>query len=121
MARIFTARYLLPINKPPVEYGALLVDNDLILEVDKFEALAAAHPEAAVIDFGDTVLLPPMVNAHTHLELSSFAHWAAVAGEPEPPGSFVDWILWLIRVRRVVSSLQIKNSLVEGLEASLLA
>ena len=47
-------------------------------------------------------ILPPFVNAHTHLELSDFATWAEAMGEPEPPVEFVDWILWLVRVKRTV-------------------
>jgi cytosine/adenosine deaminase-related metal-dependent hydrolase len=121
MTRIFTAHYLLPINATPIEGGALLVDDSRILAVDKCKNLTAAHPGATVVDFGETILLPPMVNAHTHLELSSFADWASAVGDPEIPQTFVDWILWLVRVRRSVTGDQFRHSLVDGLKASLLA
>ena len=118
---LYRARFVLPICAAPVENGALLVDGKRIIAVDDFKHLTAAHPEAAVIDFGDAVLLPPMVNAHTHLELSSFAEWAATLEEPKAPQNFVDWILWLVRVRRSITADQLSDSLAAGLRASLLA
>ncbi len=60
-----------------------------------------------------------MVNAHTHLELSSFPDWAAAADEAEAPEDFVDWILRLVRVRRTVDVKQVRESLASGLEESL--
>ncbi len=111
----------MPITSSLLEDGAVLVESDLIIEVGRYHELAAAHPEAALVDFGEAVLLPPMVNAHTHLELSSFADWAAEAGEPQPPDDFVDWVLWLVRIRRGVKEKQLQASLAAGLKASLLA
>ncbi|MDT8444136.1 MAG: amidohydrolase family protein [Desulfuromonadales bacterium] len=118
---LYRARFLLPISAPPFENGALLVTGGHIVAVDTFHNLSTAYPEAAVVDFGDSALLPPMVNAHTHLELSSFADWAASAAEPAAPQNFVDWILWLLRVRRSVTAEQLDKSLANGLRASLLA
>jgi cytosine/adenosine deaminase-related metal-dependent hydrolase len=133
MARpiLYRARFLLPITAPPIEDGAVVIENGCICAVDTHSKLTAAYPDAAVIDFGDSVLLPPMVNAHTHLELSHFADWAAAAAEPKTPQApeapqapdvsqkFVDWILWLVRVRRNVGEVELQSSLAEGLRKSL--
>src|SRR4051812_3666661 len=43
-----------------------------------------------VMDGGDAVVLPGLVNAHTHLELSQLE-----CGER--PGSFVEWVKGVIR------------------------
>ncbi|MGK2905523.1 MAG: amidohydrolase family protein [Desulfuromonadales bacterium] len=118
---LYRARFLLPISAPPLENGALLVNGGRIIAVDAFRHLSAASPGATVIDFGDAVLLPPMVNAHTHLELSFFADWAVTADEPDPPRNFVDWILWLVRVRRSITAEELHASLAAGLRACLLA
>ncbi len=116
---LYRASFLLPISSAPFEEGALLVDDGRILAVDCFDKLTVAHPGVTVVDFGDALLLPPMVNAHTHLELSSFDEWSATAGEPDSPHEFVDWILWLVRVRRSVSEEQFHDSLAKGLNTSL--
>lgn len=119
--KIFRARYLLPIGSPPIEDGALLVEDDRIRAVGRYGELAAAHPGVAAVDFGDAVLLPPLVNAHTHLELTAFPDWAEFAGEAAEPADFVDWILRLVRVRRTVGEAAVSASLFEGVWKSLSA
>ena len=42
-------------------------------------------PHDEVEDFGDAVILPGLVNPHTHLELSRLSR-------PEKPGRFVEWL-----------------------------
>ncbi len=116
---LYTARYLLPIAAPPIEDGALLVDGERILAVGSRSELRKTSFEAKEIDFGDAFLMPPMVNAHTHLELSSFPGWATAAGEVETPQDFVDWMLRLVRVRRNLDLNQLRSSLARGLKESL--
>lgn len=48
---------------------------------------------ARVTDLGEGLLLPGLVNAHTHLELSN------LGGLAEPQGDFVDWLHELVRLR----------------------
>ena len=116
---LYTARYLLPIAAPPIEDGALLVDGGRILAVGSRSELRKTSAGSMEIDFADAVLMPPMVNAHTHLELSSFPDWVTAAGEVEAPQDFVAWILWLLRVRRTVDVNQVQESLARGLKESL--
>jgi cytosine/adenosine deaminase-related metal-dependent hydrolase len=118
---IFRARYLLPIGAAPVEDGALLAESGRIVAVGGYRELAAACPRAAVVDFGEAVILPPLVNAHVHLELTDFPQWAEAAGEAAEPGDFVDWILRLVRVRRTVGDLAVAASLHKGFWDSLAA
>jgi len=118
--QIFSARYLLPIGAPAVESGALLVEDGRIRAVGPHAVLAAAHPRAAFVDFGAAVILPPLVNAHTHLELTGFPDWAAAAGAA-PAEDFVDWVLELVRVRRTVNTAAVRAALAAGLQQSLRA
>jgi hypothetical protein len=118
---LYKARYVLPISSSLLEDGAVLVESGLIRDVGHYRDIADAHPEAVLVDFGESVLLPPMVNAHAHHELTAFSDWAAAAGEPHAPQTFVDWILWLVRIRMEVGEDQLKASLAAGLKASLLA
>jgi len=122
---LYLARFLLPITAPLIEDGAVVVENGRICALGTHREMTAAYSDAAVVDFGDAVLLPPMVNAHTHLELTSFASWAAAADEidalqaPDTPQEFVDWILRLVKVRRAISEEQFHASLADGLRESL--
>jgi cytosine/adenosine deaminase-related metal-dependent hydrolase len=119
-AQLYRARYLLPIGAPLLEDGALLVEAGRIRAVGSYHDLAAAHPRAATSDFGHAVILPPLVNAHTHLELTGFPGWAAAAGVV-PAGDFVDWVLELVQVRRTVTTAESRAALAAGLEQSLRA
>lgn len=119
--KLFCARYLLPVGAPLIEGGALLVEGGRILAVGPCHALITAQPGAEVIDFGEATILPPLVNAHTHLELTDFPQWAEMAGEGDEPADFVDWILRLVRVRRAVNDGAARDSLARGLQQSLAA
>lgn len=121
MTSIFRARHLLPITAPPIEDGAILVVDGCIRSVGHGRELCAAHPGVPVVDFAEQVILPPMANAHTHLELTDFPVWAAASRPPAGSGGFVDWVLALIAVRRKLSDDQLRLSLSNGLQQSLRA
>jgi cytosine/adenosine deaminase-related metal-dependent hydrolase len=118
---LYRARYLLPICTPPLEDGALLVTKGGVHAVGPYRELSAAFPTAVEVDFGDAVLLPPLVNAHTHLELTDFPVWAKTKGHSGSPARFVDWIFDLVRIRREISNAQLTASLAAGLQSSLSA
>jgi aminodeoxyfutalosine deaminase len=54
----------------------------------------AAHEGVREIDLGDVAVMPGLVNAHTHLELSY------LRDEVPPASAFVPWIRGLLAVRR---------------------
>jgi 5-methylthioadenosine/S-adenosylhomocysteine deaminase len=55
----------------PIEHGAVAVDGPLIVDVGSRDELAARFPQAHVESFGEAVILPGLVNTHTHLELTA--------------------------------------------------
>lgn len=81
--------------------------------------LAAQHAGVVEVDFGDAVLLPTLVNAHAHLELTDFPVWADACDASPDSNSFVDWILHLVRVRKQVETEQFRLSLLAGMRDSL--
>jgi len=74
-------------DQPIIADGAVLVQSGVIVAIGTAREILDSHRDPEVINLGDAVLLPGLVNAHTHLELSN-----CVAGE-DPGGSFSDWIL----------------------------
>jgi cytosine/adenosine deaminase-related metal-dependent hydrolase len=85
---ILAARWILPIDRPPIPGGWIEIDGRHVTRVERGAPPAGAH------DLGDAVVLPGLVNAHTHLELS----W--MAGLVPPAPSMSEWIQRLLRVRR---------------------
>lgn len=117
---LYRARYLVPIVAPVIESGGLLVRRGQIVDVGRADELFAASPQARVVDFGDdAVLLPPLVNAHTHLELTHFPQWTRALGESSPGDDFVDWIKHVIRVKRSLKPEQFTASIKDGIQACL--
>ncbi|HUF47825.1 MAG TPA: amidohydrolase family protein [Vicinamibacterales bacterium] len=88
MTRVLRARWVLPMDRPPVDSGWIEIAEGRVV------ALGRGRPPAAPEDLGTVAILPGLVNAHTHLELS----W--MAGRVPPAGAMSDWIRTLLRVRR---------------------
>lgn len=81
---------MVPVAQPPVADGCVAVEGDRILWVGPY----SSAPEGRVEDLGDGVLLPGLVNAHTHLELSHLGHLRAVAEK-----GFLGWIEAVVSAR----------------------
>jgi cytosine/adenosine deaminase-related metal-dependent hydrolase len=82
---ILRARTVLPVSRPPVDNGALVVSGNKIRAVGPWRNLVGQTGET-VLDLGEVILLPGLVNAHCHLD------YTGMAGEFLPPKSFTDWI-----------------------------
>jgi 5-methylthioadenosine/S-adenosylhomocysteine deaminase len=64
----YHARWILPITAPPIPNGTLAVADGRIAYVGS----RAGAPAGGDHDLGNAILLPGLVNAHTHLELTAF-------------------------------------------------
>lgn len=67
-ARVYLARWIVPISSPPTPDGAVAVEGERIVYV----GTRTGAPAGEVVDLGNAVLTPGLVNAHTHLELTAF-------------------------------------------------
>ncbi len=71
--RIISARWVVPVERPPIADGAVALDDDgTVRMVGTRAALRAEFPRAAE-ERAHGVLVPGLVNAHCHLELSALA------------------------------------------------
>lgn len=83
------ASLVVPISAPPIRPGVITVQGDRIIAVgENVSGLAA-------IDLGNVAILPALINAHTHLELSDCTEPVGSPGVPLPR-----WILELVQNRR---------------------
>lgn len=80
---------------PIIADGAILVRDGLILDLGSRGELRSRHADAEMRDLGDAVVLPGLVNAHTHLELSD-CHCG-----PPPVGGFAAWLVGMLRRTRI--------------------
>jgi 5-methylthioadenosine/S-adenosylhomocysteine deaminase len=70
MTTIHSARWLLPVSSLPIEIGAIAIDGQRIAKVGPRKEVVEQYPHAELRDHGDAIILPGLVNAHTHLELT---------------------------------------------------
>jgi cytosine/adenosine deaminase-related metal-dependent hydrolase len=82
---ILRARFILPISSPPIENGAVVILGNKIRSVGAWKNLRAPANEK-ILDLGEVILLPGLVNAHCHLDYTD------MAGQLPPPKKFTDWI-----------------------------
>jgi 5-methylthioadenosine/S-adenosylhomocysteine deaminase len=109
----YRARWVVPISLPPIPNGVVAVDRDRIAYV----GARSDAPPGDDVDLGDVVLLPGLVNAHCHLELT------AMRGFLEDL-DFRRWIVRLTGARRAILDRDAlldsaRWGLVEGIQAGI--
>jgi len=87
----YHAGWALPITSPPIRHATVSVDGACIAYVGP----RLGAPPGEDRDLGDAILLPGLVNAHTHLELTAMR--GLLPGMP-----FVSWIRRLTQARSAV-------------------
>ncbi len=102
---------MVPVAEPVIADGAVLVDGETILDVGAFADISRRHPHVMVSQCAG-VLLPALVNAHIHLELSAFGP----VTPKSPESSMCDWISSLLCIREEAGFSQ-----AEILEAAIVA
>src|SRR5438105_10126039 len=98
-----TARWVFPVDGPLLERGVVAVADDKIVAVEAHGRLSAD------LDLGDAAVLPGLVNAHTHLDLSGMRDLAP------PTPHFTDWLRQVIAHRRARTPEQVQADVRAGL------
>jgi cytosine/adenosine deaminase-related metal-dependent hydrolase len=86
---LLLADWIAPMDQPILRDAGIAFRDGIILSVGSANQLRRQHSGATITRLPETVLLPGLVNAHVHLELSTHT-------PGPPPKSFVDWLLKLI-------------------------
>jgi len=91
----YHARWIVPVSAPPVAHGTLVERAGRIEWVGARADAPLDHPDEDVVDLGDAILLPGLVNTHCHLELTAMRGFLDGL-------TFREWILRLTSARRAV-------------------
>jgi cytosine/adenosine deaminase-related metal-dependent hydrolase len=103
---ILRARIVMPVCRPPIENGAVVVDGNRIVAVGAWPEMAGQFAESP-IDLGASILLPGLVNAHCHLDYTD------MTGLPAPR-QFPDWIKSLLVLKAGASYTEYANAWLNG-------
>jgi len=94
---ILKAAWIVPVTAPTVRHGYIELEGDRIAAIGPIDR--PSLPPRTVTDLGDVVLVPGLVNPHTHLELGCYA------GRLDPAPLWV-WLEHLVRLRREPARVQ---------------
>jgi len=86
------AQWLVPVTSRIVKDGAVVADRGRIIDFGPADRILAGHRSIRK-DLGNSILMPALVNAHTHLELSF------LRGRIKAGSGFVEWASSLIDQR----------------------
>jgi cytosine/adenosine deaminase-related metal-dependent hydrolase len=102
-----TARWVFPVASPPLERGLLTIAGDRITAVEPHGT------RMADLDLGNAAVVPGLVNAHTHLDLTG------LRGQAPYEGDFTDWLRAVISHRGARSPEQVQADVRAGIAESL--
>ncbi len=100
-----SARWIFPVAGPPLERGIVTIRGERILAV---EPHGHRTPD---LDCGNAAIIPGLVNAHTHLDLSG----ACGQIPPTDPDHFTAWLRAVIAYRRTRTPDQVEADIRDGL------
>ncbi len=94
--RVLFARWVLPMSSPPMRNAAVLIKNHTITDVLYRDELSYKYPPEYVEkltenahEYGDAIILPGLINLHTHLDYSALRCFDVESG-------MFDWICGLV-------------------------
>lgn len=91
----------------PIKNGILSEEAGKIVECVPW------HGHQVDVDLGQSLIIPGLVNAHTHLDLG------ALRGKLPPPACFTDWLVQVIAYRRQANVQEWTTAIDEGIKESL--
>ena len=103
---VYAARWVLPVDAAPIENGEVVVEDGRIADVRSCRVPASERR-----DFGEAVLMPGLVNAHSHLEYTAlrgfledvpFFPWIRALTAAKAALTADDW-LWSARLGAIES------------------
>lgn len=101
-------RWVFPASSPPLENGVITIARGRIV------SLSPADAVEPVVELPEAVILPGLVNAHTHLEFSGLVKPLGLPGNRMP-----DWIAEVLKYRRSMSAMDSQQAIAAGLQESL--
>lgn len=108
---IIRSRVVAPMAGEPIEDGAVVVEGNRIAAVGRFAEVRCDY-SGEVLDLGEQILLPGLINAHCHLD------YTMLRGKIGPQRSFADWIVAINAHKAALTDTDYIHSITAGLAES---
>jgi 5-methylthioadenosine/S-adenosylhomocysteine deaminase len=87
---VITSKWICPVTSPPIYQGAIAIRDSRIQAVGARDAILSEFKEFEQRDYGDAIVVPGLINLHSHLDYAALADIETNAG-------LFDWIPMLMR------------------------
>lgn len=95
-------------NARPIDQGAIVFSKGTIITVGSADKILMRYHGHHVTRLGDAVLMPGLINVHTHLELPPLLNEIRAK-------TFSDWVLNLIQAKRNLDNATYANASIENI------
>lgn len=92
--KIIAADFVLPISSEPISDGAVAFEETKIIAVGTKKEIGKQFPAAEQEDFGEAVILPGLINCHSHLEITAMRGFL-----DDVEADFYSWLMKLTATR----------------------
>jgi cytosine/adenosine deaminase-related metal-dependent hydrolase len=104
---ILRAAFVASMHGPPIENGAVVIDGESIVDVGPLSHIRRTY-QGEIVDLGERVILPGLINAHCHLD------YTCLRGRIAPQTSFTDWIRAINAAKAKLTREDYINSINQG-------
>jgi len=104
---IVRAHTVVTMDGAPIEDGAVAISGNRIIDLGSFDEVKGRN-SGEIVDLGEQVLLPGLINAHCHLD------YTCLRGKIPPQKSFADWIRAINAEKAKLSGADYLLSITEG-------
>jgi cytosine/adenosine deaminase-related metal-dependent hydrolase len=105
---IVRSRVVASMAGEPIDDGAVVVEGNRIASVGRYADVKRDHA-GEVLDLGEQILLPGLINAHCHLD------YTLLRGKISPQRSFADWIGAINAAKAALTETDYIESITAGL------
>jgi cytosine/adenosine deaminase-related metal-dependent hydrolase len=107
---LIRAAWVVPVTGPPLANGSVLLQSGRIVAVDAHPTMVGQLPlNTKIVDYGDVAILPGLVNAHTHLELTALAGHITLR-----QSDFPAWLRQLLPLRSTLPLEAVRSGIRDG-------
>lgn len=108
---LITAPWVMPYPGKIIANGTVFIEKNRIVLVAPANEIPARNTHSSIrIYQKDCLLMPGLVNAHCHLELTELANLCPVPGTVD----FIDWLISVIAVKKATSTETFRTGLATG-------
>lgn len=110
---VVKAKYLIQNPDNCIENGAIAVEGTEICRVGTFDEIKTLANIDKIIDLGNAVILPGLINIHTHLDLTNLHN------RIKPTTNFTHWVFQLLGARIRWKEAEYNASIEKGIKLSI--